>query len=217
MEGSPRVRVGAATIDGESAYYYCANPAFAFVGDPLARARGVGSTVPGEVRLTCGHDGEWHEEVSGLAVAGRLPGSCEVVNCGAPPDIADGSVVSRGTGFGAAAEYSCDHGTGHELVGSATSRCEIDGTWHGVPTCATVQLCSHVRCKLARDPLNPSRNAVSVLHHGSEQHGNTHTCRYMSQQEQCACLCYDTDRQWRAAANERTALHLTASSAATRR
>ena len=262
MEGSPRVRVGAATIDGESAYYYCANPAFAFVGDAFARARGVGSTVPGEVRLTCGHDGEWHEEVSGLAVVGRLPGSCEVVNCGAPPDIVDGSVISQGTGFGATAEYSCDSGTGHELVGSATSRCEIDGTWHGVPTCATVrysfccsvsclslgrsalrtdiwplallaflpsflpftysccpqvQLCSHVRCKLARDPLNPSRNAVSVLHHGSEQHGNTHTCRYMSQQEQCACLCYDTDRRWRAAANERAALHLTASSAAIRR
>ena len=239
MEGGPRVHVKGSTTDGESAYYSCANPAYAFVGSALDRARGVGSDVPGEVRLTCGHDGEWHDDGSDArVVVGRLPGSCEAVDCGPAPDIAHGTVARAGSVFSATAEYTCNHETGHELIGTPTSRCGIDGKWHGVPICTMVseqpvgrgtsflplhlhcllilpplfchfelqvKLCSHVRCKLAVDPMAPSRsNVVNVLHHGSEQHGNAHTCRYMAELEQCACLCYDKDT-----------LALTASSAAT--
>jgi hypothetical protein len=206
MEGGPRVHVKGSTTDGESAYYSCANPAYAFVGSALDRARGVGSDVPGEVRLTCGHDGEWHDDGNDArVVVGRLPGSCEAVDCGPAPDIAHGTVAGASSVFGATAEYTCNHETGHELVGTPTSRCGIDGKWHGVPICTMVKLCSHVRCKLAVDPMAPSRsNVVNVLHHGSEQHGNAHTCRYMAELEQCACLCYDKDT-----------LALTASSAAT--
>ena len=50
-----------------------------------------------------------------------------VVDCGRPPDLANGHFTRNGTFLGDTATYTCD--TGYTLVGNATRICQNDGTW----------------------------------------------------------------------------------------
>ena len=57
------------------------------------------------------------------------------MNCGAPPDPANGSVShTAGTTYQHTATYSCN--TGYNLTGNSTHTCQANGMWSGsAPTC----------------------------------------------------------------------------------
>jgi len=69
------------------------------------------------------------------ATCTNTPGSftCELVQCGDPPDIDNGSVSFTGNGIDDIAEYSCDFRL--TLVGNNILTCTVNGTWGEPPTC----------------------------------------------------------------------------------
>ncbi|XP_064386426.1 latrophilin-like protein LAT-2 isoform X1 [Halichondria panicea] len=60
--------------------------------------------------------------------------TCEIVDCGAPPTIFDGSRTLAGTTFGEMATYTCTT-SGFSIFGSATITCQANGSWEPEPAC----------------------------------------------------------------------------------
>lgn len=80
-----------------------------------------------ENKRTCQADGTW-----------SLPApSCKEVDCGAPPTVANGSIVAPDTTFGGTATYTCS--VGFSLVGPSLRTCQADGAWSGAaPSCPAI-------------------------------------------------------------------------------
>jgi CUB/sushi domain-containing protein len=84
----------------------------------------AGYALSGASVRTCQSDGTW---------SGASP-SCVLVDCGALPGPANGSVSAPTTTYGSTATYSCS--SGFTLAGSATRVCQASGAWSNpAPTC----------------------------------------------------------------------------------
>jgi CUB/sushi domain-containing protein len=76
---------------------------------------------------TCQVDGTWSPQIP----------ACHVVDCGAPPLLANGTVVAPKTTFNEVASYSCS--SGFTLSGLSARACQADETWFGAaPTCVAI-------------------------------------------------------------------------------
>ncbi|XP_064401973.1 uncharacterized protein LOC135347821 isoform X2 [Halichondria panicea] len=76
--------------------------------------------------------------------------SCQIVDCGALPNPANGQVVLFSTVLGSISTYSCN--TGFDLVGASTRICQADSTWSGAePSCQIVAI---VDCGALPNPTN---------------------------------------------------------------
>ncbi|XP_050712143.1 sushi, von Willebrand factor type A, EGF and pentraxin domain-containing protein 1-like isoform X3 [Eriocheir sinensis] len=83
--------------------------------------------VDGDFELLCQANKAW---------LGVVP-SCQIVNCGQPPDVGNGTVEVTETTYGSLATYDCFFG--FVLEGSAERRCSADGLWDGIhPRCVAV-------------------------------------------------------------------------------
>ena len=68
-----------------------------------------------------------------------------LVDCGPPPQIANGTVIGGFfTSVGNTASYFCDFGT--NLVGNSTITCQDDGTWEDPPMCVLPGECMNYTC-----------------------------------------------------------------------
>jgi CUB/sushi domain-containing protein len=89
----------------------------------------LGYSMTGAKTRTCQADGTW----SGITPA------CTVVDCGSPPDTANGSFTITGTTYNATATYTCK--TGYSLSGFSMRTCQADGTWSTpAPLCSVMML-----------------------------------------------------------------------------
>lgn len=83
--------------------------------------------VEGDFELLCQPDKTW---------LGALP-SCQIVDCGKPPDIGNGTVEVTATTYGSVATYDCFFG--FVIEGSTEQHCDAYGLWNGtVPRCLAV-------------------------------------------------------------------------------
>lgn len=94
---------------------------------PVARGRDAGGSATPDAPTDMPMGGQ-----GGGLEAGSL------VDCGALPAVANGSVNAPVTTYGATATYACS--AGYSLAGPTARTCQIDGTWSGkTPTCSLVE------------------------------------------------------------------------------
>ncbi len=105
----------------------------------------TGHILEGVAELTCLADGRWSQSSP----------ICRFVDCGALPDLADGTThyVNGSTHLGSLVKHSC--GRTHAIIGGHQERtCQENGRWSGdQPTC------EEIRCSL---PPRPNNTVVSV-------------------------------------------------------
>ncbi|XP_066265897.1 P-selectin-like [Branchiostoma lanceolatum] len=87
----------------------------------------TGYELNGATSIMCRGDGTW---------SGVVP-TCTLVHCPLLTAPSDGT-VSGDNAYNDVLQFTCN--AGYELQGSATSRCQADGTWSDIaPTCAAVE------------------------------------------------------------------------------
>ncbi|OWF44878.1 Sushi, nidogen and EGF-like domain-containing protein 1 [Mizuhopecten yessoensis] len=92
----------------------------------------IGSTLNGSHLMTCDENGEWNFNGQ----------TCAIIDCGTPPSISHGQLVSAGTTFGQTAVLECDEG--RVPVGIKDVVCGVNGTWEtGTQTCDLID-CGHL-------------------------------------------------------------------------
>eukprot|EP00058_Branchiostoma_floridae_P027893 XP_002613384.1 hypothetical protein BRAFLDRAFT_68379 [Branchiostoma floridae] len=89
----------------------------------------IGYMVNGNDILYCNASGQWE---------GKMP-QCELMCCGDPGSIRDGTVSFTGECYGDVANYSCN--SGFALVGNASYTCSPSGDWGPSPYCQPYNLC----------------------------------------------------------------------------
>jgi formylglycine-generating enzyme required for sulfatase activity len=112
--------VSAGTQFGEVARYACDT------------GHSTNGTATGERAITrrCGASGDWEPASAG---------SCEPLNCGAPPLIDNGMRSFTTTTFGSLVSYTCF--TGFLASGSTAVRCGTTGLWDTPPACRDINEC----------------------------------------------------------------------------
>uniref|UniRef100_A0AAZ1X1T4 CUB and Sushi multiple domains 1 n=1 Tax=Oreochromis aureus TaxID=47969 RepID=A0AAZ1X1T4_OREAU len=93
----------------------------------------AGYNVIGSAERTCLHNGTW---------SGTQP-VCQVIQCGAPPQVQNGKVEGTDHSWGSSISYSCFHG--YQLSTPAVLTCEGNGTWTGdIPQCLRKLACHRI-------------------------------------------------------------------------
>ncbi|XP_070563038.1 LOW QUALITY PROTEIN: sushi, von Willebrand factor type A, EGF and pentraxin domain-containing protein 1-like [Ptychodera flava] len=85
-----------------------------------------GSKLTGSPSQTCQEDGTWSAD---------LP-SCDTIDCGPPPDVANASMIGTLYTYRSVVVYSCENG--FDLIGSSDIICQLDAQWTPVPVCEPV-------------------------------------------------------------------------------
>ncbi|XP_064894761.1 complement receptor type 1 isoform X4 [Columba livia] len=91
-----------------------------------------GFSLIGPASISCTESGAWSHP----------PPVCQVVRCFHPPNITNGKLngnISDTFSYGASVSYSCD--PGYSLVGNASIKCTVLGTWSRPPP-----RCKEIRC-----------------------------------------------------------------------
>lgn len=96
-----------------------------------------GYVLRGDDAIECLETGDWDPE----------PPRCEPVNCGPPPELANGQI--QGSDFSLNGVVTCSCLPGYKLVGSMRRRCNESGLWDGPDP-----VCKPVSCGRLPDPVN---------------------------------------------------------------
>ena len=81
----------------------------------------VGYLVSGSGSLICNEEEQWYGDNS----------TCQIVDCGPPPSIANASFSNVATTYGAAARYTCDDNFMLTVTQDGILNCGEDGNWFG--------------------------------------------------------------------------------------
>jgi len=136
----------------------CPEPAVPTNGKLIGLQRKNGDTIRYECDVGYKMVGQSYAICQGGAWNSPTP-SCNLVNCGAPPAIANGQISGSDYSYDAKVTYSCN-AANFKLSGSQERTCQADGTWSG-----TQPACLENSCGNPGTPANGIKVGESYKYH----------------------------------------------------
>ncbi|RUS82417.1 hypothetical protein EGW08_009805, partial [Elysia chlorotica] len=99
----------------------------------------IGYIANGPNELICDNLGRWSESIATDSTSIIRP-SCDIIHCGAPPNISDTTYIGSDFSWNQTITYACLDG--FDLIGKATSTCLITGNWSPTRFICQVRTCS---------------------------------------------------------------------------